>query len=319
MTNEEWREGVLDNIIEAYDTQELRKMEERGSGIVHYTSAANSINVIRGGAIWMRNARLMNDFSEIDYGRWCVNGALDTLGGEWVTTLDSIHPGLAYRVKELYDGLESHRASNTYILSLSEHLKSEDDTGRLSMWRAYGGEAGGVALVFTLDTFSQDVEGLNIYATVVRYTDQAGFTDHLRAIMKHIASEILALQGFDPAYLAQRLALFLHFSVLSTKHPAFSEEREIRLLTGVEPSAIAAASVEVVGGIPQIVWKIPLKNDLQSGYKAALPQILQRVIIGPVPSPLIVNEAIRAELKSKDVWTADQIVHTSWVPLRRSL
>lgn len=319
MTEQEWRDAVLSNIIDAYDDQQLRGMEGRGSGVVHYTSAANSLNIIRNSTLWMRNARLMNDFSEIDYGRWCVNGALKNLGAYWDSTLNQIHQGLSARVKALYDGLEDHRASNTFILSLSEHLKSEDNTGRLSMWRAYGGDAGGIALVFKLNTFHQDVSGLNIYATVVRYTDESGFTAHLKTITDQLANEIVALQGLDPEHIANRLALFLHFSVLSTKHPAFKEEREIRLLTGVNKSTIASVSVEVVGGVPQAVWKVPLKNDAESGYTAALPDILERVIIGPVPAPVIVNEAIRAELKSKGVHQADQIVHTSWVPLRKSI
>jgi len=296
----------------------MRTMRAAGSQVVHYTSAANAVSIIRGRTLWLRNAKLMNDFSEIDYGRWCVTSALDTLTAEWSTLLDGLVTGLAQEVRRRFDRLEGHRLSHTYVLSLSEHLASENDMGRLSMWRAYG-VGGGVAMIFDPSVFDQEPTGMNIYSTVVLYTNADGFTLHLREVLAQMQRERATIVALPPETLADALATFLHYAVLSTKHPSFAEEREIRLITGVSDSEIATKSIEVVRGVPQVVWKLPLQDRPERNYSADLRRMLNRVIVGPVAQPPIVHEALQTVLAEEGFPNPPTIVHTSWLPLRSSL
>lgn len=48
---------------------------------VHYTSATNAINIIRNKQVWLRNALLMNDKSEIAHGHNCLISALKSISG----------------------------------------------------------------------------------------------------------------------------------------------------------------------------------------------------------------------------------------------
>lgn len=277
------------------------------------------MNIINGRTLWLRNAKLMNDFSEIDYGRWCVAGALGRIENEWQAALDNINPSLFDQVSERFVSLENHRLTHTYILSLSEHLSDEDDLGRLSMWRAYGGLAGGVALVFSLAAFAQEPDGLEIYSSAVQYTDQDGYLAFLKNVIGKLNANAAMLRAIPAPELVDHISGFLHFAVLSTKHPAFAEERELRLITGVNQSSIADIAVEVVNGAPQVVWKLPLENRPAVNYTGDLKSVLRRVIVGPVVQPPIVNEALRIALAGQGITNAEEIVHTSWVPLRNPL
>jgi hypothetical protein len=311
-------EMALTGILYELDQARYMEMKAKDHQLVHYTSAANAMNIINGQTMWLRNAKLMNDFSEIQFGKWCVHGSIGRLKDLWLGTFAAIHADLPAMIANQFDGLENHRITHTYILSLSEHPKEEDDLGRLSMWRAYGG-GGGIAMVFDNSVMDQDPTDLNITSSIVHYMDQDQFAARLQTVLHKIAEQTDLMKSFDPAVLADRIATFLHYAVLSTKHPAFAEEKEIRMLTGVNRSEIAEMAVEVVNGTPQVVWKLPLKDDPEREYWADLKRILKRIIIGPVVEPPIVNEALRIALAGKGFENAEQIVHTSWVPLRTSL
>ncbi|MFX6945320.1 hypothetical protein ABTH53_19890, partial [Acinetobacter baumannii] len=69
--------------------------------------------------------------------------------------LDRIQPGLRDDLAKLFDGHTDAFRVGTFITSLSEHADSEDEYGRLSMWRAYGGRAG-VALVLNNAAFAAE-------------------------------------------------------------------------------------------------------------------------------------------------------------------
>ena len=46
-----------------------------GLRLVHYTSVENAYRIITGRQVWLRNASMMNDFSEIEHGISCLNAA----------------------------------------------------------------------------------------------------------------------------------------------------------------------------------------------------------------------------------------------------
>ena len=111
----------------------------------YYTSADTALNIIRSKTIWMRDAQCMNDYSEVALGYNRVRESSKA----FISALDGCSPGLAEKVLATLEGLSSH-LQEVYICCLSEHLTSEDRYGRLSMWRAYSGDAAGAALVMRL-------------------------------------------------------------------------------------------------------------------------------------------------------------------------
>ena len=85
----------------------------------------------------------------------------------------------------------------------------------------------------------------------------------------------------------------LRFATLCTKHPGFAEEREWRVVycPTLEQSPYLIKDIAVVRGVPQPIYKIPLKDIPEAGFAGAIPAQLSRVIIGPTQYPLALAEA----------------------------
>jgi hypothetical protein len=110
-------------------------------------------------------------------------------------------------------------------------------------------------------------------------------------------------------------SLALHVS--STK--AFMRKREWRAIYSPKllPSSLVESSTEIVGGIPQIVYKLRL-DEAKSPALAELDlsRILDRQIIGPSPYPWVMYEAFVAALSKAGIPDAENRVFISNIPVR---
>ena len=120
----------------------FRKNEllKQGTKLVHYTSAEAALKIIRNKSVWLRQTKLMNDYSEVEYG---ISKLLDNYNSP--STNKKFAEFFSYfgaeTQKEFEDSFNKQLnilRFNSYILSLAEHDDTEDNFGRLSMWRAYG-------------------------------------------------------------------------------------------------------------------------------------------------------------------------------------
>jgi hypothetical protein len=85
-----------------YDIQRIQRLKDAGRKLAHYTTAENGLKIIEGKTIWLRNAAVMNDFSEIQHGRDCLKWALEHTDA--VARLSALfephHPGMCKEVIE---------------------------------------------------------------------------------------------------------------------------------------------------------------------------------------------------------------------------
>jgi hypothetical protein len=73
----------------------------------------------------------------------------------------------------------------------------------------------------------------------------------------------------------------------------------------------------VIGGIPQPIYKIPLKDIPEEGFVGAeIPALIERIIIGPTQFPLVTYEAFVELLSKAGVAEAQKKVFISDIPLR---
>ena len=71
------------------------------------------------------------------------------------------------------------------------------------------------------------------------------------------------------------------------------------------------------GGIPQTVYKIPLKNDASAGItQIDAAEIIDRIIIGPTPYAWAIWEAFVEMLRKIGVTDPESRVCASTIPLR---
>lgn len=301
----------------------LERLEEilrTGTRFVHYTSAEAAMHVLRGRAIWMRNALTMNDYSEIEHGMKCLDAArASPAWRDLAGLIEQLQPGLQTEIDEYFKTvLLPSLQTNTFITSLSEHPQSEDDLGRLSMWRAYG-QRRGVALVLNLTPFMANTNELAAYSQPVNYVTPAEYVDQFSALVANLRRHQVALATLERHQLFYALTNQMRFAALCTKHPGFREEREWRIVywPTLAKSPAIEPDIQSVNGVPQIIQRIPLKNAPELGLVGAdIPNLIHRIIIGPTPESFAVWQALVQILKEAGVDDAYARVHSSHIPLR---
>ena len=288
---------------------------------VYYTSAEAAMHIIQDKEIWMRNAMTMNDISEVQHGLDCLSRAWrEEAGGEkFKGALEVAFPGLCEEIAKRFDAWQNEFKSNTYLTCLSEHLDAEDRHGRLSMWRAYGRKSG-VALVLNNTPFITVSDELKAYSSPVAYLDDQEMAEQLNAIAINIVREMEFVKSLPQEHVGEIVFAMLRFSVLCTKHKGFQEEREWRILYspsfGVSP--IIRPAVKALNGIPQIVQKIPLRNSPEEGLNgAAIPDLLERLIIGPTEDQAPIFQAFCQLLADAGVAEPHKRIFISGIPLRQ--
>lgn len=286
---------------------------------VHYTSADTARRIIENEEIWMRKSALMNDFRELEHGLDCINHALAVHRDRYRGFFESIWPGFCDELQERFNSWLPHMRDGTYIACISEHADAEDRTGRLSMWRAYCGRAG-IALVVSGAPFVSVSNALKAYTSPVAYLREDGFAAEFEKFLAGIEGELQYVRSLTRERLIDSVFEVFRYAMLCTKHPGFQEEREWRVIysprLGVSDRIVEA--VETIGGVPQLIQKIPLKDVPDEGLTGIqIPDFLDRIIIGPTDFPFEIGEAFASILEKKGVKEPWSKIVTSDIPLRQ--
>lgn len=266
----------------------------------------------------------MNDFSEMRYGQQCLRSAWhnDDVGGKLKALLNDWYPDLGNRLEKEIESKEYVRTvqNETYLLSVSEHGDEnghEDKYGRLSMWRAYGGDTN-VAFIFNTEPFFDDSTGTPAICGPVLYADQEGFDRQFLRLVSNLKNNNVLIKEFGQDALRERVLRAIRFAVMSTKHPGFSEEREWRVLYFIDQlgaSERIKRTVKTIAGVPQIVYEMALATDDDPSLLRS--NLIDRIIVGPTQYPQNIIEAFVEELVNNNIADAGEKVTYSGIPLRR--
>lgn len=293
-----------------------------GKRLVHYTSAEALFAVLKSRRWRLRNAKLMNDFSEIEHGLRCLQAAWGSKSGtEFQGWIDGLWPNLKDELVGLFDGHAFGIRNRTFITSLSEHEDYEDQLGRLSMWRAYGGKAG-VAVVLNSAIFASETEQMAVFSAPVLYENPDSFGEWFAewiGQLKELSSELAEMPVEEvKGWLFHCFRMFC----LCIKHPGFSEEKEWRVFHSPEidgQSKWLSAAIETIGGIPQEIFEISLEDDPSVGVVGVAPgTLIDKIIIGPCEAPVTLHYALLAALQEAGVDEPEKKIWASDIPLRNS-
>jgi len=286
----------------------------------HYTSAEAALKIIRSKRVWMRNVTCMTDYREVQHGNTILRKFFNRENIlAFSTALDSSVPGAAREGFALFDQWWNDIQFSSYIFSVSEHDNTEDSHGRLSMWRAFGGAAARVAMVIRIPWFSQPALALNLTFSPVAYLNEEQVHKELEKVIENIRQNAEFLASVDRSTVVNWVFSFLITGVTCLKHEGFHEEREWRGIYAPKrtPSPLVDHSVEVIGGIPQLVYKLPIDATNQPALQGLdLSSIFDRLIIGPSPYPWSMYEAFREVLTEAKVPSADTRIFVSGIPIR---
>ena len=268
----------------------------------------------------MRNAQVMNDFSEIEYGMKClVESWSGQTGSTFKALIDSMFQGISNEIENMFNGWLPHFRAQTYITCVSEHLDEEDMTGRLSMWRAYGGTSG-VALVVNNAPFLGATDVLGAYSSPVSYLRETEFDQSFGEVIAAIESAKEIVSAMTRDALVGTVFNMLRFAVLCTKHPGFAEEKEWRVIHAptLHGAGKITHSYETIGGVPQSVYKIPLRDWPEEGLVGLeVPAFVDRIIIGPAQLPGTLYSTFHKVLTEAGVTDVERKLCVSDIPLRR--
>jgi len=296
------------------------EVARKSTRFVHYTTADVAFSIIKRGEVWMRNAQVMNDFAEIEYGMKCLNECYNgPTGNSFKAVLESIFPGICGQIEKQFNDWLPHFRSETYLACLSEHLDVEDTTGRLSMWRAYGGSAG-IAIVVNNAPFLSTNNRLGAYSSPVEYLTVDQFEKAFSDIVKSLNSGKEIISKFPRMDIVNTVFEMLRYAILCTKHPGFAEEREWRVIHAptLHGAGKIVPSCETINGIPQSVYKIPLQDWPDEGITGlSIPCFLNRIIIGPATLQGTLYNTFYKLLGEAGVIDIESKLCRSDIPLRR--
>jgi hypothetical protein len=316
----------LGNIFMPYAMKQRRAFFEKEphqthARLVHYTTAESALSIIRSKRFWMRNTNCMSDYREVQHGFDIFNRFFSSQAKQKAFTdaLDTCAQGSALEAIQMFKDSWNDIRFNTYISSISEHQAQEDVHGRLSMWRAFGGSGARVGVVLNVPSISQGSLVLNLLFSPVAYLTEASVHRVLDEVIENIRANCDYLRTVERSILVRTVFMMLLAGVVCLKHEGFHEEREWRAIYAPKrwPSTLMESSTEVIGGIPQIIYKIPLDEKVSEHLADLdLSKIFDRLIVGPTPYPWPMYEAFAGALVKAGVPDAEKRLFVSGIPIR---
>ena len=319
----EFIDGKLFEIFFPTANQRMSEVsEDKDVGVVHYTSAHVAKSIFEEPHFWMRLASTMNDYREIEYGKECFDFARRTVGSKFDETLEKIAPGVAEKAVRFIEGWYQRLHANTYIACFSQHDYSrENEMGRLSMWRAYGGMES-VALVLNKKIFFGTATNLRLIGSPVAYLSKEDFATKLSDVEGSVRVHSELLKSLDPQILFNNVLRMYRFGILSAKHPGFREEQEWRLIYSPDLDNLDGLSplqheIVSIGGVVQPIVKIPLELAVGRSETHCLADLFERIIIGPTPYSAALSSSFQKLFRDIGLLESDVRVVCSDIPFRR--
>ena len=160
---------------------------------------------------------------------------------------------------------------------------------------------------------------MNLTFSPVAYMNEDKFQASMNTVIDNIKANGDFLRTVDRQIILGWLFLMLLVGVTCVKHEGFSEEKEWRAIyqPGRAASKLMACSTEVIGGIPQIVYKIPLDKSVSPDLEPLdFAVMFDRLIVGPSSYPWAMYEAFVDALSKAGIADAAERIRISEIPLR---
>lgn len=311
----------ISEIFFPHHNKQLKRVKDERISFAHYTNADTAFKIIRNQELWLRNIALMNDYREFEHGKkLLVDLIKESEEGRYLRRIsEDIFPGVFEKSFTNFENWAPYIKNDFFISCFSEYKSSDvENTGRLSMWRAYGGNAG-VAIIFKPDFFRilSDIRALDFSS--VAYLKNEQLRQEIANLSDSISSNLDLVKGIGADSLGSHLFNIFRFSALCNKHKGFEEEQEWRLIAtaSILPQhELITQEIVTIQGTPQSLVKIKFSEN---GFEGLLfKDMIEKIIIGPSQFPYEISKSIISALKYIGSQEAENIVYISDIPLRVS-
>lgn len=262
---------------------------EESPHIAHYTSLQTVESILKHGEIWFSHPFAMNDHEELLYGlikgKEILHNSIKLK--QWFEN-ENTYASFINLFDCFFKDYEKNHVLDTFIACFSE-IQPNDIDGKLSMWRGYGDQGKGAALVLNTSLITNLKESPIVFSKVKYSTRQQRETDLNQSIdrMVNVLNQVDYSQE-NILRLAHVWFYWLKIHALTTKHNGFSEECEWRFIYMPEFDKNQALKDSIdyhfINGIPEP--KLKLKVEHIKGVTnedASLGHYIDRIILGPCP------------------------------------
>ena len=308
--------------VRNFEIEEKNQFNTQNRLLAHYTTLETLESILKNDQIWFSSPLLMNDLEEVRWGMLTgvaqitrSDQLLRVLGGE------ERHNVFVHALDHFLTDFDEKHLFDTYVFCLSEHNQDNQD-GLLSMWRGYGGNGRGAAIVIDTSKIEAVDESPFLIAKVHygSYEKRVNWLDKLIELMVGILSQNFVSDRH--LYLAarayfERIKLFAFFS----KHDGFSEESEWRIVyfSDRDSQKKLRSMLSYENGPRGVEPK--LKFDLGpsegvSGPNLSLEYITSDILLGPSTSGLLAFKSIERMLDGINKSSLKAALRVSTIPYR---
>lgn len=314
----------------ALNAPSLELTRSRGANLkllAHYTSFAALKGIVEHNELWFSPVASMNDWDEIRRGKRLLmqlseEGApLDRCFSE----IRSVNGHIWDRLNAAFAGRLETDFDHTFVSCWTEAEKLAD-VDELAMWRGYGGDGNGVAIVIdpVAAGFGSETGG-EIISCAVEYETPKEFSDRSCAVLEGFWQR---LQKLDERLVQEQFhvvesafAELCFYLAVTHKHPGFKLEREWRLVwrRHLDVDGVLAPLVrsEVSSrGLYEYLC-LPLEDNPHVLPTPIDPhQLVRAVLIGPTEDAASKAQAVRQLLYRAGFDPQLTTVSTSAIPYR---
>lgn len=242
----------------------------------------------------------MNDLEEVRFG--IFNGPAIFKADDLIRAALETPERHTLFVQALDDAVRNYDAKfllDTYAFCLSEHPRENRD-GLLSMWRGYGANGRGVAIVFDTAELGP-IENTPLMVAKVHYGSTEKRLDWFKTAAAKFAGGLKAQPVPDDKLWLAANALFERMKIFSlfTKHHGFEEENEWRVvyLPDRDVDGKLKPMFSYLNGPRGVEPKLRFKVEPLDGVTSptlSLDGLIHSILLGPTSSsPLAVNSVRR--------------------------
>ena len=259
--------------------------------LAHYTSLNTFESICKSNEIWFSNPLCMNDYEELRFVLLSGRDAfLTSQALREACRTQARYDLICEKFNILFSQLENEYVFDTYAFCLSLH-SNDDADGILSMWRGYGSNGAGVAIVFDTEQIETVEKSPFLIAPVIYLSKEGRLAwiqkklDELSKVIKEndVSDDYLWTAAFQFLYRLKMFALY-------TKHEGFREENEWRIIYDVQrdllPDGMKRSenmlhySITQQGVFPKLKLKLVPTEDT-TGPNFRIENIIQKIILGP--------------------------------------
>jgi Protein of unknown function (DUF2971) len=290
--------------------------------LAHYCRFEVLESILRTKQLWFSNPLFMNDIEEVKFGiNEGTNAFLSSTELSRACGSQERFENLRHAINHYYMVFEKDHVLDTYIFCLSKHIKGNND-GLLSMWRGYGDNGKGAAIIFDTAKIEPRPSSPLILSEIHYAT-----ADERKFWINNKISEVANLirnNNLDDGQLHvaaynyfERLKLFALF----TKHKGFDEECEWRIAylpdrdTDKLLEPMLSYSVTGSGVEPKLKFNLRHLEGVTAS-DISLEKLVDSIILGPSassPLTLAVVKKMLDQLKLSEL--KDRLVSSN-IPLR---